>query len=125
MATPTPWQLANAGQRIPTQPTLRVIFSVAGVPWPYSPHYTIVETHGTNAYPNGVYGVNTGSPGGNNGSGGSGSGGNGGSSGGGNGGSSGGGGGGSSGGGGSGSGNGGGTGVCNTGSEGGGAYACR
>lgn len=59
MADPTPWQLANAGQKVPEKPVYRPIFSHGTVPWPYAPGFVVI-TNGTEvAADNGPYGVNT------------------------------------------------------------------
>lgn len=60
MAEATPWQIANAGQKIPVSPVVRVIFSRGTEPWPYAPQYVEVPSQGTNAE-NG-YGINTHQP---------------------------------------------------------------
>ena len=60
MAEPSPWQVAQAGQKIPVAPVKRVIFSRGTEPWPYAPHYIEVPTNGSNATV--VYGVNTHQP---------------------------------------------------------------
>lgn len=49
MAEPSPWQIANAGQKLPTSPVVRVIFSRGTEPWPYHPQYVEVQSQGTNA----------------------------------------------------------------------------
>jgi hypothetical protein len=56
MAEPTPWQIAQAGQKLPVDPVIRTVFSRGTEPWPYQPQIVITNTGSESAV---VYGVNT------------------------------------------------------------------
>jgi len=60
MADPTPWQVASAGQKIPSVRVARAVFSHGTVPWPYAPHYVIDDNSAAHQPPE--YGVNTHQP---------------------------------------------------------------
>lgn len=57
MAEPTPWQIAAAGQTVVNNPVVLVVFSRGTEPWPYAPHYVVVDNSANTRPPE--YGVNT------------------------------------------------------------------